>query len=360
MKSGLRQVVAGLAGLAGATALAGCGLFHTTPHVDEAARFLPADTTALVFTDREATAHRLDEDISGRDATDQQIAAYTKAFADQGWGGTQLAGYLTVMKDAPFNELDIRWEASARWGQGSGARSAYVWRADDHLDLGALGRSLTDHGYRRDTVDGLARYTIDFGKEAQSATGLVGGMYPAAMADVLLDSDDHLVVGSGSSAALADVAAVVTGHAESLADHQGDYAPLLDKAEKAEFAAMSSGPGICQKVTPYGSQDASPGPEYTALGHPVARALVGTGDPLATTSYLEFSSDAAAAADATARATLIRTGTELRSGQPFSQLGTFDVSHSGDLVEVDADWATGPRAAVSAELTGGGPTACLP
>lgn len=359
MKSGVRRVAAAAAGLLAAGSVAGCGLFHSTPRIDDATRFLPASTTALVFTDRQGTAARLDEDISGRDATDEDITRYTKAFADQGWGGTQLAAYLPVMQDAPFNELDIRWEASARWGTGSSARSAYVWRAGDKTDLSALGRSLTENGYRKDTVDGLARYSVDFAKVAD-ATGLVGGLYPAAMANVLLDSDDHLVVGSGSSAALGDIAAVASGDATSLSKQQGDYAPLLDKADKAEFAAMSSGTGICQAVTPYGSQSTSPGPEYAALGHPVARALVATGDPLSTITYLEFGSDADATADATARETLIRTGTDLRSGQPFSQLGTFDVSHSGDLVEVDSDWATGPRAAVSSELTGGGPAACLP
>lgn len=361
MQRGVHRVAMTIAGMAVATGLSGCGLFHDTPHIDTAAKFLPADTTAIVFTDRQAVAQRLGVDISGRDATGEQIVSYDKALADQGWGTTQLATYLTVMKDAPFNELDIRWEAAARWGSGSASRSAYVWRTSDKLDLSGLDRSLTEHGWKKDTVDGLARYTIDFAKAADPDTGLVAGMYPAAMADVLIDSDDHLVVGSGDPAALADIAAVASGDATSLDKQPGTFRPLLDKAGKAEFAAMSSGSGICQQVTAYGTDKATkPGPLYDALGHPTARALVATGDPMATTSYLEFGSADEAAADASARQTLIAQGKELRSQQPFSQLGTFTVTQDGSLEAVTSTWTTGPRAAVSTEITGGGPAACLP
>lgn len=362
MQSGVRQVAVVAVGLLAGGVLSGCGLFHDTPHIDSAAKLLPADTTAIVFTDRQAVAKRLDVDaISGRDATDQQIVDYDKALADQGWGTTQLAAYLTVMKDAPFNELDIRWEAAARWGSGADARSAYLWRTDDKLDLSGLDRSLLENGWKKDTVDGLARYSIDFAKVADRTTHLVAGMYPAAMTDVLIDSGDHLVAGSTSADALADIAAVANDDATSLDKQPGSFEPLLSKAEKAEFAAMSDGSGICQQVTAYGSdKPAAAGPLYDALGHPVARALVGTGDPLATTSYLEFGSADEAAADATARQTLLASGTELRSQQPFSQLGTFSVSHDGSLEAIAATWATGPRTAVSTEITGGGPAACLP
>jgi len=363
MMSGLRlrHVTPALAVIAASTALAGCGILHQHSPIEEAVRFLPRDTTALVFTDREATAKRLKvDDVSGRDAAAGDVRRYERAFADQGWGTTQLSPYLSSMREGPFNELDVRWEVSARWGSGADARTATVWRADDSLDLSALGHSLTDHGYHEDTVDGLARYTVDFRHQA-GADGLVGGLYPSAMTDVLIDSDEHLVVGSQSGAALADVARTAGSSDDSLADHLGSYESLVDKAGSAEFAAMSAGSGICQEVTPYGSsKPATPSPEYAALGHPVARALVATGDPLATINYLEFSSDNAASDDATARTRLIRSGDELREGVPFSQLGTFTVSHSGSLVEVSSQWATGPRAAVSAELTGGGPAACLP
>ena len=84
------------------------------------------------------------------------------------------------------------------------------------------------------------------------------------------------------------------------------------------------------------------------------------GDPMATTNYLEFASSADAKSDASARADLVKTGSELRTQTPFSQLGTFKVSQDGDLVVIKSDWSTGGRAAVSAELTGGGPAACLP
>ncbi|HJQ06352.1 MAG TPA: hypothetical protein VJ872_12945 [Nocardioides sp.] len=365
MQRGVRRVAVTIsvtiAGMTVATGLTGCGLLHDTPRIDAAAKFLPSDTTAIVFTDRQAVAQRLGVDVSGRDATDEQVVSYNKALADQGWGTTQLATYLTVMKDAPFNELDIRWEAAARWGSGADARSAYVWRVSDKLDLGGLDRSLTEDGWKKDTVDGLARYTIDFAKAADPNTGLVAGMYPAAMTDVLIDSDDHLVVGSGDPAALADIAAVANGDATSLAKQRGAFAPLLDKAEKAEFAAMSTGSGICQQVTAYGTdKPTKPGPLYDALGHPTARALVATGDPMATTSYLEFGSADEAAADATARQALIAQGKELRSEQPFRHLGTFTVTHDGSLEAIASSWATGPRAAVSTEITGGGPAACLP
>ncbi|HWU20081.1 MAG TPA: hypothetical protein VN088_01040 [Nocardioides sp.] len=358
----MRAVVVGAATLIAGGMLTGCGLFHDTPHIDAAAKFLPSDTTAIVFTDRQAVAKRLGvDDISGRDATAEDIARYNQVLADQGWGTTQLATYLTVMKDAPFNELDVRWEAAARWGSGADSRSAYIWRTSDKLDLSGLDQSLRENGWRKDTVDGLARYTIDFAKAADPDSGLVAGMYPAAMTDVLIDSDDHLVVGSGDPAALGDIAGVAAGDATSLDKQPGAFAPLLDKAEKAEFAAMSAGSGICQKVTAYGTnRPTKPGALYAALGHPAARALVATGDPMATTSYLEFGSSDEAAADTTARQALIAHGKELRSQQPFSQLGTFTVSQDGSLEAIAATWATGPRAAVSTEITGGGPAACLP
>jgi hypothetical protein len=341
-----------------ASTLSGCSLFPGKPAIDDAAKFVPADATALVFTDRQAIADRLGVgDISGRDATAEDVQRYDKAFTDQPWSGTQLQSFLPAMRVGPFNELDVRWEVATRWDD----RSAVIWRADDKLDLGALGRSLTDNGYRKDTVDGLARYEIDFAARSDPSTGLVGGLYPAAMTDVLIDSEDHLVVGAQSPDALAGIAAVAAGDADALADHPGDYDELLDKADKAEFAAMAAGDGICQAVTPYGRKSpAPPTPEYAALGHPVARGLVGTGDPMATVTYLEFAGDGDASADAEARTTLLAHGKELRTEQPFRQLGDFSVSHSGDLVTVTAQWASGPQAAVSAELTGGGPAACLP
>ncbi|GAB2968937.1 hypothetical protein [Nocardioides montaniterrae] len=362
MKHRVRSaVVSGIAVVLGGTALTaglgGCALFRSDPDIVAAAKFVPAGATALEFTDRRAMAKRLGvDDISGRDATAEDVKKYVAAYADQDWGGTKLAQYLPAMRTGPFNELDIRWEVAAAWS----GRSAWIWRADDKLDLGALGRSLTSNGYRKDVVHGLARYSIDFNAKADPGTQLVGGLYPAYMTDVLIDSDDHLVVGSQSGAALEDVAAVTDDEDKSLAEHRGDFAPIIDRADKAEYAAMAAGGDICQPLSAYGSTPRKPTPAYAALGHPVVRALVATGDPKATTNYLEFSSTADAEADATARKALLATGRELRSGQPFRELGTFTVKQDGKQVTIDADWVDGGSSAVSTQLYGGGPAACLP
>ena len=104
-----------------ASTLAGCGLFDRGSDVDEAFEYLPADTFQVQFTEG-----GLDDDL----------------------GTSDLRLYAEVMKDAPFNDGDVEWEAWTSWGDpgdADGTASRLEGRRQPRLD--ALADDLEKKGY---------------------------------------------------------------------------------------------------------------------------------------------------------------------------------------------------------------------
>jgi hypothetical protein len=343
--------------------LAGCGLLDRGSTLDDAFEYLPAATYSLDFSDRAALAERLGiDDVDPRDISDDDLDDYLQAFQDHPEvvvANTDLGSHLEVMRDAPFNDLDVEWEAHATWGDPDGdSRTALAWKVGDDLDFDDLADDLTDKGYEKSESGGLAVYSVD-PSAADATTNTIGGVYPAPlMLNVMLDEDDHVVVSAVDADALDDISKVIGDDADSLADDGGlDDLTGAAEGDPAIAVISTAGPGLCPSLgapLPEGDRGA-----YDDLGRPEARALFVSDDEVPkVTLALQYGSDDDAAADLDARRTLVEEGLDQRTRQPFSDLGDFQVEQDGRLLTIDEDYTDGPRVAVQAEYSGGGPGVC--
>lgn len=354
--------VLALVGVVAAT-LTGCGLFDRGSTLEDAFEYLPADTFSVAFADRQAMAERLGaDDLDPRDVSDDDLDDYVTTLReeeDTAVAGTALSRYLQVMKDAPLNELDVSWEVQATWGDdpADADGSATVWKVGDDLDFDALAEDLHAKGYDESSVGDLSAYSVEI---SAADDGTIGGVYPATMLNVLLDEDEQLVVSAVDLRALEEVADVVADDADSLAD-AGGMDDLVDAADgDPEVARLETeGSRVCFPTGQQLPDDLRA--EYGDLGRPEARALFVSGDddPPARL-VLQYDDGDAAKDDLEARETLIEDGKELRSQRPFDDLGDFSVERDGDLLVIDEDFDGGPRQAVIAEESGGGPGTCFP
>lgn len=366
MRLGRRLVLPAIALVTvAAPTLSGCGLFDRGSTLDDSVEYLPADTFSVSFSDREAVAKRLDIDgIDPRDISDDDLERYSTAFEEHREVvvvSADLADYITVMRDAPFNDADVVWEAQAGWGDPHGeTRAAWVWKVGDDLDFDALADDLKDKGYDEGESGDLPVYSASR-SAIDVRSGTIGEVYPApTMLNVMLDEDDQIVVGSSNTDALADIAEVIADDADSLAD-DGSAEDLVEAAEgDPELAIINlGGPTVCAGAA--GTLPETDRALYDDLGRPESRALfVSDDDDAKVTLVLGYDSEDAAKEDLDAREALIEDGADQRTREPLSDLGDFEVDQDGDLLVIDEDFDDGPGAAVQAEFAGGGPGFCLP
>lgn len=342
--------------------LTACGLFDEGSTVEEAFEYLPADTFAVRFADRGAMAERLGiDDIDPREVSDADLEDYADVLVpkddDQQYAAaaTRLTPYYDTMRDAPLNDFDIEWEATASWGDDEEDLDgrATVWKVGDDLDFDDLADDLEARGYERDgdrfSVDPNDPEDVDF-------DGLVDAVYPGTfMVNVLLDEEEKLVVAAGLPEALSEIADVVDDDADSLAD-DGGMDDLVEAAEDdLELVWIESGAEAC----PTG--DRRPPEEHAAsyddLGRPHARAVLVSGDDDVVVA-LRYDSDDEAEDDLEARESLVDDGVDLVTAKPFDDLGNFSFERDGDLLIIDADYVKGVGQALRSEQQGGGPSAC--
>lgn len=358
-----RRLVLPAAALAAVVAptVAGCGLFDTGSTLEEALEYLPADTFSVEFADRAAMSERLGlDDIDPRGVTEGELDDYLESLQDpdnDAVAVTELASYARVMADAPINTFDVEWEARASWGDPDDQDgTAFVWKVGDDLDFDALAEDLADKGYDEDDSGDLPVYTAD--RSATTEDGLVGGVYPPLMYNVLLDEDEQLVVASVVPDPLGDVADVIADDEDSLADG-GGMDELLDTAEgDPELALLvTGGPTVCRAGgRPLPEQVSG---EYDDLGRPDARALFVSADDPKVLLALQYDSEDAAEDDLEAREDLIDDGVDPLAVVPFDQLGDFELDQDGEFVLIEEDFDDGAAAARRVELSGGGPGFCL-
>lgn len=363
MPRGRRLSLPLLALVAGAApTLTACGLFDGGSPLEDAFEYLPADTYQVRFADRLAMAERLEvDDLDPRDVSESDFDDYVAALSDE--DGTALADselgqYLSLMRSAPLNGLDVEWEAFGSWGDpdGESRGAAYVWKVGDDVDFDALADDLEDKGYEKGGSGDLPMFANDISNADDHAT--FGGVYPSFMQNVLLDEDEQVVVAAVSADSLADVADVIADDSDSLAD-DGGMDKLLDVADGGpELAWLTSGgPDVCagaDRLPPQASK------EYGDLGRPQARAFFVSGDdePQALLA-LRYASEDAAKDDLAARQALVEEGSDAQTAQPFAALGDFDLEQDGRFVLIEEDFDAGPRAALAAEQNGAGPGICI-
>lgn len=345
--------------------LTSCGLFDGGSTLDDAFEYLPASTSQLQFSDREAMAERLHvDDIDPRSVDDADLDDYTHALADKDsdpLATTELTSYVAVMRDGPFNDFDVQWQARATWGEDpdSPDGTAFVWKVGDDLDFAALTDDLVDAAYKEGGTDDQPIYSNET-SAVDPDTGLIGGHFPLAMVNVMLDEDEHLVVGSLSADALAAISRVISDDADSLAD-DGSLDDLVDAADGDPETALVTAGGDDACVGPASSLPPDLVDSYTDLGRPEARALLVSGKNAdKVVVALQYDDDDAAKADEDARKAFIEDGTDPLSQRPIKDLGDFEVDRDGDLLLIEGDWAGGPRQALQAETSGGGPGLCVP
>lgn len=328
-------------------AVAGCGLVDDLvgggSRVEDTFEYLPADTTRVDFVDRAAIAERLGVDDVGDDATRQELEEYVKAFQDAP-GATELAPWLSSMvRDAAFSDLDVEWEATA----GFGDATSVVWKVSDDLDLDAVADDLLDAGYD-ESGSGEARVFEAGDVKDTGETGLFGDRYPVQMYRVAVVPDEHLVISGGG---LEEVVDAVLDDADSLADDGGfdDLLELAPEPDDLETAALRDGDAAC--AAPVGGGRA---PSTDGLGTPEGAALFTSGDAEPVLGALLFADEAAAEADAEARASYLEEFAE------FYDLDLdLDVSTDGEAVLVETD-AANAQPAVRALERAEGPLACTP
>ena len=363
MRLGCRSLVA--LTLVSAPALAGCGLLDLDggPTVGDAFEYLPADTYQVRFADRAAMAERLGiDDIDPRDVSDSDIDDYVEPqLTEDAVVSTAITPYLEAMKDAPLNDFDIEWQADATWGDdpGSPTGSAFVWKVGDDVDFDALAEDLEDKGYDKGSAGDLPTYSVDL-SEADPETGLVGGVYPLPMLDVLLDEDDQIVAaGVGSADSLSDIADVIADDADSLAD-DGGMDDLVEAADgDPELAWLTiAGPSLCPGLGRPLPKDIRH--EYADLGRPESRALFISGDDPEALLALQYGSEDQAKDDLEAREALVDEGVDIQTRTSFDELGDFSFEQDGDLLLIEEDFDGGPAQAARAERSGGGPGVCVP
>lgn len=340
--------------------LTGCGLFDEGSTAEEAFEYLPADTFSVEFADRGAMAERLGvDDIDPRDVSDEDLEDYREVLLrkdedDESYAAatTRLTPFYENLRDAPLNDFDIEWEASASWGDDAEDADgrATVWKVGDDLDFDHLAEDLESRGYQRDgSLLSLDVDDLDF-------DGTVDGVYPGAhMLNVLLDEEENVIAVAGAVDALGDIADVIADDADSLAD-EGAMDDLIDAAEDdLEVAWLRSGSEVCHTRDRPLAEDLAAA--YDDLGRPEARAvLVSGGDEVVVA--LRYDNDDAAEDDLEARQALVEDGVDPVTAEPYDELGDFSFERDGELILIDADYDKGVRQALQAELRGGGPAVC--
>ncbi|RHW27525.1 hypothetical protein D0Z08_07500 [Nocardioides immobilis] len=337
-------------------ALTGCGLFDEGSTAEEAFEYLPADTFHVQFSDRKAMAERLGiDDIDPRDVSDGDFRNFLDSFGDEDEViATKLTPFVAIMRDDPLNDFDIEWEATAVWDGGT----ATAWKVGDDLDFHALADDLTETGYERDEIDGLPTFAASV--ELAEGKNVIGDAYPGWMLNVLLDEDEQLVVTSVAADPLHEIADVIADDADSLAD-DGGMDDLLDAADgDPELVLLATDDSsVCPDTgRPLPEELAS---EYDDLGRPSARALfISPEQDRDALLALQYDSEDAAKDDLDAREALIDDGVDIRTLEPFADLGDFSVEQDGEFLFIETDYEHGAKQAVQAEAIGAGPGACLP
>ncbi|MDQ6527279.1 hypothetical protein RB608_26935 [Nocardioides sp. LHD-245] len=296
------------------------------PRIEHALSYLPADSRAVVFTDRAAVADRLDLGDIETGASEADTTRWADAFWAEGYR-LAVGVRSTAMRQAAFSELDVEWEALGGpdgGGIGLSARDAHIWRMSEDLDLDAVADDLEDAGLKRSGPDERPVFEPDFGAVDDQNT--YGGRYPMELGHLTLVPDEHLILIGLEADAVLDV---IDGKADSLAS-AGTFDELLAHTEPAglEYALF----GVAGPCTRAGRV-----PEGRSAG------LFLRSDQPARTLRL-FESAESAQADAS------QLEEEL-SGHPVT-IGVEDAAVHVDVPFADRITAT------KSYLGAGGPTAC--
>ncbi|MDO9456207.1 hypothetical protein [Nocardioides sp.] len=321
--------------------LTSCALLGGDDHLGDALEITPDSATRLVFRDREAIAERLGVDDVEDGASEDDLRRYAEAVdGDPTDAEDLLTEFVVAMQDAEMSELDVRWSVGGL--DDDGAFTAY--RLDDEVDLGAVADALADSGYAESDLRGRRHLVLDASDDAS-------GLYPSNWLEVTVDPDEHLlVVGSAEG-----ILRVVDDEAESLADTDA-LDDLLDDAGDVQYALVGRPPACgSTRATPEQLEAAG----VADLGTPEATAFVVSGDDAELRARIELEDDDAAEADLDARRTYLEEGDLAATGEPVSDLGSFDLSREGSVVRVDLDLDE-PTASLAAAQQQDGFLACTP
>lgn len=331
------------AALLATTALSGCGLLGLgdSGGLEKALDSLPGDTTSLQYVDlakvREAAGAEAPE--TG-EATDDEVGDYATALIDR--PTSTLTTYLVQMQDAAFSDFDVEWEATVSDGP-----ILTVWQLRDSVDLEDVADDMESAGYTRDDDgDGIRLTAPSLDEAAESA-------YPVPLLNlVTLLPDDHLVVSTGDEDALDDAVATIGGDDDSLADAD-TFDVLIDAAGGADtvaFALMGAGDEACAPS----ARPTSPAPDQgtDALGTPETKGTFLVGDDADDPQVvLGFDDDSAAEDDADARKDFLEDAVSVATGQPYSDLATWEITTDGSAEIIDADYDL-PSQAITAASQG--------
>lgn len=280
----------------------------------EAWAYVPSGVESITLHNIQQTEERLGIEPEALDD------GYIEKTRSTPWLASSLTVYASIIDRATagWNPVDVDWELSYT----DGGMPVRVLKLDDSVDWDQLTRHLTDIGYQSSTVGDLTTYELSLDR----ATRLPSGQASLAvqmMTVTPMPDDDILVVGP-----IAPVRRALEGETTALPEVSAD----------AEYVMWQS-PVDCSSL--FGRPLEPDQLEHTreqmgaeGLGHPTAETFTITADEseLSGSATLEFPSEEQATADARARTRFLKTGTDLVSARPNSELY--------DVADVSTDGAT--------------------
>lgn len=334
-----------------------------TGNLADALDSLPAGTELVRFVDRDLATQRLGVDGVDSLADDAAVAAYEEKVRSAEWATTELGSWVVAMSRAGgFSDLDVRWAARGGVGEPGRLDGWSLFAMDKELDLDTVAEALLTAGYTESAVDGHRQLTAP----TPTDSALVDGVYPYyVLQQVTLVPERHLLV-TGKAASVLDV---VAGDEPSLLD-ASTFTPLVEDVPPVEYAELRS-----RSVTDCAAPIRGTGtmtPDALAairqtlgmegLGTPESTAVLVAapdGEPRAVT-LLRFADEAAAAADAKARATYLSVGLDMVTRERNAEL--YDVTSllaEGDIVTAEWAYTGGIGPGVRASQAGAGTVACV-
>jgi hypothetical protein len=315
--------------LAGALALAACVTSVATAQspspsgasgeslLAEAFWFLPPGGTDVAFTDWDRIRRSQGAlDLTGESPLDDKAAFLMATARDEAAAsGFALARFRDHRAVWGFDTLDLDWEATYTVD----GPPVFVLRFRDGFDLAPVAALFDERGFTSDPVDGAVVRSHDMDP---TADWLLTTEF-AILNTAFLDDGRTLVLSSGRDA----LTEVLAARYRRGAHEPAAVIETLDAIDGASAALVLLGLGTCLGFTPPPFELGAPDPSlrplrtgeplhpYAALGvayarpgwDPVGRIVMGFPDPTW------------AGADAEARAEMARSGTSLRTLEPYSE-----------------------------------------
>ena len=289
---------------------------------------LPADTPSFEFRDVKGAEDRLGI------ADEHDPDAYLEGAPEAEWATSSLLPYLETMSDSAWDATDIVWEAQIL----TAPEAFTVRRLDDDVDLDAAIGELEEAGYTAEDEGDGTMLLAGLGDISSESPGL----YVQLGLAVLVLPDEHLIISARDEGALS----TYTKMGKSLSEAGGFASLDQDTALDMEYVYAEADSQACSQAAGQAgelatdAQRAALEEQYADLGTPESAALVlgANDDETAAAAQLTFADEEAAEADAEPRNALLRDGTSMVGGAPYSEYFTVeDISVDGAIETIAID-----------------------